>query len=104
MHDSAQTSNIVFFQLGDWGGDDVWPYYTVGQLATANAMGAMALEQQPQFILALGDNFYEAGLQNSTSAALRFQHTYEHVYDAASLVDIPWYVNAGNHDHMGKQS
>jgi len=48
--------------------------------------------------LALGDNFYFNGVKSATDS--RFQRTFEHVFSATSL-QTPWYVIAGNHDHLG---
>jgi tartrate-resistant acid phosphatase type 5 len=63
-------------------------------------MGGVA----PQFVVAVGDNFYNDGIDLSTSTSTnpskRFKHTFEDVYTAASL-QVPWHVIAGNHDHKG---
>lgn len=49
-------------------------------------------------VLALGDNFYGSGIHGDDSDP-RFEETFESVYSDKSL-QVPWYVLAGNHDHM----
>ena len=58
------------------------------------------------FILGLGDNFYEHGVTDVNDR--RFRGTYENVYGRTSdrsnlkLLDF-WHIN-GNHDHRGNVS
>lgn len=100
-------SSIRFLAIGDWGGQPTPPYYTPSQLATAQGMGQVAESMNSQFVVALGDNFYYQGvtLDNHSSATInpvtRFNGTFDGVYTATSLTNIPWYVIAGNHDHRG---
>lgn len=89
--------------LGDWGGMPVPPFTLPGQVAAAAGMGVVAEKLQAKAVLALGDNFYTQGIRGD-DVTDRFEHTFEDVYTAKSLVDIPWYVLAGNHDHYGNVS
>jgi acid phosphatase len=50
------TDQLVFFTLGDWGS----PGQEVLQLA--KAMDTYAKVAKPDFILAVGDNFYPCGI------------------------------------------
>ncbi|KAM9313916.1 tartrate-resistant acid phosphatase type 5a [Pholidichthys leucotaenia] len=94
----SNRTSIKFLVVGDWGGLPYSPYTTRIQLSTANEMGVVAEQMGADFILALGDNFYYKGVESVDSP--RFKETFESVYTAESL-QIPWYVLAGNHDHMG---
>jgi tartrate-resistant acid phosphatase type 5 len=53
---------------------------------------------KPEFVLALGDNFYKDGVEDVDSK--RFRDTFDDVYTGSSL-QVPWYLIAGNHDHKG---
>ena len=92
---------LQFFAIGDWGGDMFSPYYTAVEKAVAEEMGKMAERLKPEFILALGDNFYTYGVKNVDDE--RFNETFEDIFTSPSL-QIPWYFCAGNHDHYGNAS
>jgi len=92
-------SDLSFLSMGDWGGQDGEPYYTGGQKASADVgMPLIASQLDAKFVLALGDNFYGSGIHGDENDA-RFHETFEDVYSNKSL-QIPFYVVAGNHDHM----
>uniref|UniRef100_A0A7E4VGM6 Tartrate-resistant acid phosphatase type 5 n=1 Tax=Panagrellus redivivus TaxID=6233 RepID=A0A7E4VGM6_PANRE len=59
-------------------------------------MGAMITQQNSQFVINVGDNFYYNGVLNVDDN--RFWKTFEEPYNN---IMIPWYVIAGNHDHLG---
>jgi len=91
--------DLSFLSMGDWGGKDKAPYYTEGQKASADVgLPLLAAELKAKFVLALGDNFYHSGIHGDTSDD-RFHTTFEDVYSSRPL-QIPFYVVAGNHDHM----
>lgn len=107
-----------FFAIGDWGGLPFLPYETPSENAVAKAMGKLGVQLNTTFQLALGDNFYFDGVKSSTDTrfevssccithswfdCVSFQHTFERVFSAISL-QTPWYVVAGNHDHLGNVS
>jgi len=55
-------------------------------------------------VFVLGDNFYSSGLHPTPAdpkSEARIKKTYEDVYTAPSLITIPFWVCAGNHDHLG---
>jgi metallophosphoesterase superfamily enzyme len=57
-------------------------------------MDTIAQKINAKFMLALGDNFYSAGVKSDTDT--RFDITFEDVYTPQSL-QFEWYVVAGNH-------
>ena len=77
---SSSTGRLHFLALGDWGGIDISPYHTEEQLETADGMAKLAAEYDSEFVLALGDNFYYAGLMDGDDAQMRFDQTFEKVY------------------------
>lgn len=91
-------TSIKFLAIGDWGGVPYPPYITAVQKATAREMSQVAEQVGADFVLALGDNFYYKGVNSVDSP--RFKDTFESVYTAKSM-RIPWYILAGNHDHIG---
>ncbi|GFO04672.1 tartrate-resistant acid phosphatase type 5 [Plakobranchus ocellatus] len=93
--------SLRLFIIGDMGGIDYMPYSTYIERSTAIEMGKMANLYAPQAIIELGDNFYYNGVENVHDS--RFSETFEEVYRAESLF-VPWYVIAGNHDHLGDVS
>ncbi len=54
-----------FYLLGDWGGLEKFPYYTHSQHEVEKLMVRLADQRgKPEFLLALGDNFYHNGVKN----------------------------------------
>uniref|UniRef100_UPI00398F5E02 tartrate-resistant acid phosphatase type 5b n=1 Tax=Pristiophorus japonicus TaxID=55135 RepID=UPI00398F5E02 len=97
-----EDSAIRFIAFGDGGGLPGPPYVTVVQKATADEMGRVAQNSATDFILNVGDNFYYHGVNDVND--FRFKETFENVFTAPSLGNIPWYILAGNHDHLGNVS
>lgn len=50
--------------MSDWGGQQHSPYYNSAQMATAATMGKIASQHDVQFVLGLGDNFYNHGVKD----------------------------------------
>jgi len=63
---------LCFFALADWGGEQLAPFTTPGQLAVASTMGTVAAlpGSHPSFVLAAGDNYYMSGLPGLQPAVL----------------------------------
>ncbi|KAK6187701.1 hypothetical protein SNE40_005667 [Patella caerulea] len=97
----AYSHSLKFLVIGDWGGTDEIPYTTVEGVSTAKQMEKLAEKEHPEFVLALGDNFYYEGVKTVDDS--RFQDTFENVYTSWAL-HIPWYLIAGNHDYYGNIS
>ena len=93
---SQDGPGLAFLVVGDWGGREWWPYSTLAQVRTAAGMARVASRRNATFVLALGDNFYSHG----QATPRRLAATYQRVYRQPSL-QVPWYVCAGNHDHLG---
>ena len=72
----TRAENVLdFVMIGDWGGQPYAPYYTIAQADIATQMGKKAAEVGAQFTVALGDNFYNKGVENVDD--LRFKETFE---------------------------
>eukprot|EP01059_Diplonema_ambulator_P021455 TRINITY_DN35643_c0_g1_i1.p1 TRINITY_DN35643_c0_g1~~TRINITY_DN35643_c0_g1_i1.p1 ORF type:complete len:328 (+),score=24.03 TRINITY_DN35643_c0_g1_i1:82-1065(+) len=84
---------LVFVSLGDWGGGGD------AQQAVAAGLAAVVERENVDFIISLGDNFYDAGVGSLGDE--KFKTVYEDVYNAASLKAVPWYLILGDHDHRG---
>jgi len=68
-------SSLNFQVLGDWGGSPDYPYTTDAEVALSKVMGEKAAELGSSFTLALGDNFYDTGVENVYDR--RFKETFE---------------------------
>lgn len=98
----AAAEQLDYFVMADWGGSPSSPYSTLPERTTAAGMGMMAATVNPSFVLAVGDNFYTAGVKSVTDP--RFKSTFEDVFNAEALRATPFYAIAGNHDHGGNVS
>ena len=86
-HDVSR-DKFSWIALGDWGGRFA-PFYTTDiQLETAASMERIARLIKPEFILALGDNFYDWGVQDINDPM--WKKTFENVYASAEL-HCPWF-------------
>ncbi|GAB5356885.1 hypothetical protein AAMO2058_000326800 [Amorphochlora amoebiformis] len=82
----AIVSGFSFLSIGDWG--------DVGAKTLNPHMGTYS----PEFVLAIGDNFYDTGVTGIDDP--QFKEKFEDTFTADSL-QVPWYVCAGNHDYYG---
>jgi phosphodiesterase/alkaline phosphatase D-like protein len=100
---SSSSSRIAFLQIADWGGVQWEPYSCPNQRVTADGMAKVASESDIQFVIALGDNYYNSGIHGDETSH-RFADTWDNVYNASSMGNAPWYVCGGNHDWYGNIS
>ena len=77
--------------------------YNAQQQMDGLQMGKFAAANKVDHVMLLGDNFYGSGIHGDDSSC-RFKKTFEDIYNASSLDDIPFYAIAGNHDHGGNVS
>ena len=83
---------LNFFTLGDWG------KASINQAAVSHAMSAAAVVAPsiPDFVLALGDNFYQWGVSDADDK--QFNTTFEARFKDPNIRP-EWYVILGNHDY-----
>jgi len=93
---------LQFLTIGDWGASKHYPYTTVSEVENGRGMATVAKKFGASFVLALGDNFYHSGIRTDFHDQ-RFQSTFENAF-RESVLSVPWYVIAGNHDHLGNVS
>lgn len=84
---------LRFFVIADWGR----PTQQIHQLAAAMAARARCLS--PQFVLALGDNFYPSGVKSVSDP--NWKRCWEDVFLVHKALRVPWRVCLGNHDYDG---
>jgi len=84
------TKYLQFEAVGDFGTG------AGGQRDVAASMAKKASEDSISFVLVLGDNFYESGVQSVNDE--QWQTAFEGVYDQSSL-NVPFYAVLGNHDY-----
>ncbi|MBW8745644.1 MAG: metallophosphoesterase [Sphingomonas sp.] len=89
----ASERPFSFLVVGDWGRDGAQH-----QRDVADAMGRAAADAGARFIISVGDNFYEDGVQSAADA--QWRTSFEAIYTAPSL-QVPWFVALGNHDYRG---
>lgn len=82
-----------FLVVGDWGRDG-----EQHQRDVAVQMGNAAQALSSRFVVSVGDNFYDNGVQSVSDP--QWQSSYEQVYTDPAL-QVPWYVALGNHDYRG---
>ena len=82
---------LSFLVVGDWGrrGEH-------NQTVVAEAMGRCAELSKPAFVVSVGDNFYEGGLNSLDDP--EFKQSFTDVYNHPSL-QVPWHAVLGNHDY-----
>ncbi|MDB5714675.1 MAG: acid phosphatase [Sphingomonadales bacterium] len=90
---AAQAKGPSFLVVGDWGRDGAQH-----QRDVAVAMGKAARELNARFVLSVGDNFYDNGVQSATDP--QWKTSFEDIYTDPAL-HVPWHVALGNHDYRG---
>lgn len=83
-------ASIAFITFGDWGSG------TSDQKAVAAAARQYCQTENCEFVLALGDNFYETGVHSTKDP--KWRRLYRDIYDGLHL---PFYAILGNHDERG---
>ena len=89
----AGQNALNFIVFGDWGREG-----ELDQMQVAGQMAKAAKDLNAKFIISVGDNFYENGVDSTGDK--HWRKSFENVYDAESL-QIPWHVALGNHDYHG---
>lgn len=90
---NIQNGKLNFIVLGDWGRKG-----NHRQDKVADQMGVWAENNSGDFVITVGDNFYNSGVESV--ADKHWRKSFNEIYTAESLY-IPWYVTLGNHDYYG---
>ena len=89
----ALSGGLNFLVFGDLGRRG-----QVDQVQVAAQMASAAKENEAQFVISVGDNFYERGVASTKDD--HWRQSFEEVYSAPPL-QVPWDVILGNHDYYG---
>jgi acid phosphatase len=89
---AASERPLSFVVIGDWGRG------TEAQHRVAAEMGRAAAAKDARFVLALGDNFYDKGVESVDDPL--WKSMFEDVYTHPAL-QVPWHAVLGNHDYGG---
>jgi tartrate-resistant acid phosphatase type 5 len=89
----AQAPALNFVVIGDWGREGCCQ-----QAAVAEQMSKRAVAIGSQFVISVGDNFYENGVSSVTDP--QWKTSFEDVYTRPGLM-TKWHVILGNHDYQG---
>ena len=82
----GQSCAFTFLSIGDWGDP------------AAKQLNPLMGKETPEFVLAIGDNFYSKGVTGVTDP--QWDTKFEKTFTAPSL-NVSWYVTSGNHDYYG---
>ncbi|CAN7102333.1 unnamed protein product [Brassica rapa subsp. narinosa] len=82
--------------VGDWGRQGCF-----NQSLVAHQMGIVGEQLDIDYVISVGDNFYDDGLKGDTDPA--FEASFSHIYTHPSL-QKQWYSVLGNHDYRGNVS
>ncbi|MCX7930114.1 MAG: metallophosphoesterase [Chlorobi bacterium] len=88
----AESTTVRLFVIGDWGNGSQL------QRDVARVMTALARAEHPHAIISTGDNFYPRGVESPNDPM--FEKRWKMVYPD-SVLQIPWVIALGNHDHRG---
>jgi tartrate-resistant acid phosphatase type 5 len=88
---AAPPNGLNFLIFGDWGRQG-----EQDQVEVAAQMATTSKVLDPKFIISVGDNFYEDGVQSIDD--VQWQESFEDVYRDPAL-QLPWYCILGNHDY-----
>ncbi|MEZ4368083.1 MAG: metallophosphoesterase [Kofleriaceae bacterium] len=89
--DAAPPRRVRFIAVGDAGKGNA------AQYAVAEAMRGVCAERGCDFVILLGDNIYEAGVDSTVDS--QWQTKFEQPY---ADLDLPFYAALGNHDYGGR--
>lgn len=84
---------LNFLVVGDWGREGAY-----NQTLVAKEMGRVGRHLGIEFVISVGDNFYQAGLKGPKDP--KFKNSFSKVYTAQSL-QTQWFAVLGNHDYLG---
>jgi tartrate-resistant acid phosphatase type 5 len=87
----ASSGGLNFLVFGDWGRQG-----EQDQVEVAAQMAMAAKDLNPEFIISVGDNFYENGVQSVDDP--HWRKSFEEVYRDPTL-QVPWHCILGNHDY-----
>jgi acid phosphatase len=93
LQGASKPGALNFLIFGDWGRQGEHD-----QVEVAEQMAKAAQDIEAQFVISVGDNFYNDGVMSVSDP--HWRASFEDVYNQAPL-QIPWHAILGNHDYHG---
>jgi tartrate-resistant acid phosphatase type 5 len=90
---------FTFYTIGDWGAIHSEELDVLK--CVARQMHEHSFKTKPTFVCALGDNFYDKGINSEYSP--RWVHNFYNIFidPYPRFQNLPWYAILGNHDYFG---
>jgi hypothetical protein len=85
---------IKFLSIGDWGGANLGKYKASNIKHISEAIYKDELENDYQFVLNTGDNFYDCGIQDINDENIKINYL-----DLFNKSRLMWINSLGNHDY-----
>ena len=92
--------NLIYFSIGDWGANAT---HVNSAKLVANAMASYHpyMNPIPNFVVSLGDNFYENGVRGISDELWETAWFSVFIRPFPSMHNIRWFSVLGNHDYYG---
>lgn len=91
--------SLLFFTIGDWGAFQKESISIMKQVSSR--MSELSKRQKPEFILTLGDNFYDRGVKSIYDPLWNTSWRDIFIKPHANMRNIEWRAVLGNHDYYG---
>ena len=92
--------SLIYYSIGDWGASSVHPN-SAKFVANTMATYYPYLNPPPNFVISLGDNFYDNGVTGISDELWDVAWYSKFIRPFPYLHDMRWFSILGNHDYYG---
>ncbi len=94
-----KTNSLIFYTIGDWGAYQQESLQIMKKISLQ--MSKLVHYKKPQFIMTLGDNFYDRGVRSMYDQLWYSCWKDIFINPHENMKDIKWHAILGNHDYFG---